>query len=68
MIKVTCLDGKFMMLNANLIESVEVVPETVITLTNGKKILVKETPAELVARVMRYYRGIFSGRRLYYSR
>lgn len=53
-----------MWVNANLIERIESVPETVITLTSGKKILLKETPEELVGRVMRFYRGIMSARGL----
>lgn len=43
MIDVTKLNGKEITINAELIESVEETPDTVITLTTGKKIIVKES-------------------------
>ena len=43
MIEVTRLKGKKMMINAELIETVEETPDTVITLTNGKKFVVSES-------------------------
>ncbi|MDK2820376.1 MAG: flagellar protein FlbD [Clostridia bacterium] len=54
MIKVTTLDNRQIYLNAELIERIENVPETVITLTSGKKILVHETAEEIVSRVIDY--------------
>ena len=39
-------------LNADLIETVEETPDTVITLTNGKKLIVSESMDEVVRRVM----------------
>ena len=55
MIKVTRLNGKEYILNAELIETVEETPDTVITLTNGKKIIVKESRQE-VANLVKLYR------------
>ena len=52
MIDVTKLDGKEITVNAELIEYIEEIPETVITLTTGKKIIVKES---------RQFRKIYSG-------
>ena len=43
MIDVTRLNGKELTINAELIESVEETPDTVIALTTGKKIIVKES-------------------------
>ncbi len=43
MIDVTRLNGKEITLNCDLIEIVEETPDTVITLTTGKKIIVKES-------------------------
>ena len=43
MIDVTKLNGKELTINAELIETVEETPDTVITLTTGKKIIVKES-------------------------
>jgi flagellar protein FlbD len=45
-------------LNADLIETVESVPDTVITLTTGRKLVVKESVAELVERVVAYKQRI----------
>lgn len=56
MIKVTTLDKREMILNAELIERIESVPETVITLTSGKKILVTQAPEEVMERVIAYRR------------
>ena len=47
MIDVTRLNGKILTINADLIESVEENPDTVISLINGKKIIVKEDRQEI---------------------
>jgi flagellar protein FlbD len=60
MIRVTrlkCNDD--FILNAELIETIEETPDTVITLTSGKKLIVEETMDEIVRRVMEYRRAIF---------
>ncbi len=43
MIEITKLNGDKIMINADLIEIVEETPDTVITLTTGRKIIVKES-------------------------
>ncbi|BCV20817.1 flagellar FlbD family protein [Moorella sp. Hama-1] len=58
MIKVTTLDKREMVLNAELIERIESVPETVITLTSGKKILVTQTAEEIMELVIAYRRRV----------
>ena len=61
MIKVTRLKAKDeFVLNAELIEMIEETPDTVVTLTNGKKLLVEESMEELVRKVMQYRRAIFN--------
>ena len=45
-------------LNAELIETVEATPDTVITLTNGKKLIVEETMDAVVRLVMDYRREL----------
>lgn len=45
--------------NAELIETIEETPDTVITLTSGKKLVVEEGMNEVVRRVMDYRRAIF---------
>lgn len=61
MIKVVGLDSKEYILNADHIEKLEQIPESVITLTNGKKYLVKESNDEIVRKVIEYKRKIYVG-------
>ncbi|MEW9093615.1 MAG: flagellar FlbD family protein [Clostridiaceae bacterium] len=60
MIEVTGLDNKKIILNADHIEKMESVPESVITLTNGRKYLVKESIEIIVEKVILYKRNIFT--------
>lgn len=60
LIEVTRLKGSKMTINAELIELVEETPDTVITLTNGKKYVVNETGSEIVDLVIQYKRKIFT--------
>lgn len=46
--------------NADLIELVEATPDTLITLTTGRKLLVREPAPEIVARVLRWRRETFA--------
>lgn len=48
-------------MNSDLIKFVESNPDTVITLVNGDKILVHETAAEVVERVIAFRRAVLSG-------
>ncbi|MGI6552522.1 MAG: flagellar FlbD family protein [Clostridia bacterium] len=54
MIKVSTLDNRKIAINADHIERVENVPETIITLTNGKKLMVRETMEEIIEAVIAY--------------
>lgn len=58
MIKVTRLNGSEMFINADLIETLEATPDTVVTLTTDDKWVIRETPEEVVARVVAYKRLI----------
>ena len=49
--------GEFV-LNAEIIETVEETPDTVITLLNGKKLIVEEPMDEIVRRVMKYRKAL----------
>ncbi|KAF2959845.1 flagellar FlbD family protein [Thermotoga sp. 38H-to] len=60
MIRLTKIDGRWFFLNADLIEAVEALPDTTITLINGKKYIVKESAEEVVQRVIEYKRKIFN--------
>jgi flagellar protein FlbD len=61
MIKLTRLDGREFVLNAEFIETFEATPETVITLIIEKKrVVVRESVDEVLHKVMAYKRAIFS--------
>ena len=55
MIMVTGLSGEKFYLNPGLIEVIEMVPDTLITMSNGRKHLVRE-PARMVAAGIEDYR------------
>jgi len=57
MITVTRFDRSELVLNADLIEFIETLPDTHITLVTGKRLLVRETADEIVARVLAYRRA-----------
>ncbi|MYL33149.1 hypothetical protein GLW08_01480 [Pontibacillus yanchengensis] len=58
MIALTKLNGDRFTLNAIYIEQVQRLPATTITLSNGKKVIVKETDAEVISQVKQFYRQI----------
>ena len=58
MIKLTLLNHEPLVLNSDLIEHMEVTPDTVITLTTGQKLMVQESADEVIARVIAFRRAI----------
>ncbi|EIJ79589.1 flagellar FlbD family protein [Bacillus methanolicus] len=58
MIKVTRLNGKPFLINAIYIETVESFPDTTITLTNGRKYVVKETEDRVLELVAKFYQSV----------
>ncbi len=64
MITLTRLSGTTFILNCDLIERVDRSGDTVVTLVDGKKYVVSETPAEVVGLVARYRSELYSGRPL----
>ncbi len=58
MITVTRLNGKPLVVNAELIRSVEENPDTTITLINGDHILVREKMPDIVAKTIDYGRHL----------
>ena len=54
MIEVTKLNGKKLIVNAELIETIEETPDTVISFVTGKKIIVKESRQEVKNLVILY--------------
>ncbi|MCK9479797.1 MAG: flagellar FlbD family protein [Firmicutes bacterium] len=60
MIKVTRLNNKEFYVNADLIEFVEKTPDTVISLTTGKKIIVEESVQTVIDKIIAFRRKIFT--------
>jgi flagellar protein FlbD len=58
LITLTRLNGKPFTLNAIYIEQIEAFPDTTITLTNGKKIVVRESVEDVVVLVKNFYKHI----------
>lgn len=54
MVKLVGMNNKEFILNADHIEKIEEVPETVITLINGKKYIVLETVEDVIEKVIIY--------------
>ncbi len=62
MIDVTRMNDTVFTINAELIEMVEETPDTVITLTTGKKFIVKESRQTIKNRVKSYKSDVFGGK------
>ena len=60
MIEITKLNGTKTLVNQDLIETVESTPDTVITLTTGKKIIANESRQEIDNLVKSYRKGIYA--------
>lgn len=56
MIELTRLNGSVFVLNADLIETIEATPDTVISLVTGKKYVVREKVAEVIDRIVEFRR------------
>ena len=54
MIKVTKINGRELVVNADLIEFIESTPDTLISLTTGRKIMVLEELDEVVRKAVGY--------------
>jgi len=54
LIRVTRLNGVSYWLNPHLIEEIEGKPDTTITLISGKKIVIMETPEEIIRSIIEY--------------
>jgi flagellar protein FlbD len=64
MISLTRLSGKEFVLNCDLIKCVEATPDTVISLTTGEKLMVRERVDEVVRATIGYRQLVVSGRQL----
>lgn len=68
MIKLTLYNDADIVVNADIIESVERTPDTLISLATGKKVMVKESVEDVIGKVIAYRRVISKNGRLFHSR
>jgi flagellar protein FlbD len=61
MIQLTRLNNARLALNCDLIKYVEAAPDTVITLLNGEKLVVRETTEQVIERVRDFRRSVLLG-------
>jgi len=61
MIQLTRLNNSPLIVNSDLIKFVEQSPDTVITLINGEKILVREAAEKVLERIVRFRRAVLEG-------
>lgn len=61
MIELTRLNGTPIVLNSDLIKTAESSPDTMLTLINGEKLIVREEIAEVTERVLAYRARLLAG-------
>ena len=61
MIHLTKINSEEIVLNSDLIEMIESVPDTMIVLVSGDRVFVQECPEEVVSRVVDFRRRILNG-------
>ena len=61
MVEVKSLSGEEFIINSNLIEKIEFIPETKVTLTTGKYFLIKDTKIEIIEKIIKYNQKIYRG-------
>ena len=61
MIFLSSLSGSGFYLNDDMIVRIEVLADTMITMTDGKTVRVKESPEEIIDRMVAYRRRIYQG-------
>ncbi len=59
MIALIRLNGQPLMVNCDLIESIESTPDTVVTLTSGNKLIVRDSMEQLQAKIVEFKRKIY---------
>ena len=60
-IRLTRLNGQGLAVNSDLIKFIENAPDTVLTLTSGEKIIVRETTDQVVERIIAFRRAVLAG-------
>ena len=58
MIEVMRLDGKKYWVNPHMIESMEETPDLTLRMLSGKKLIIRNSPAELIEKIISYRRNL----------
>ena len=61
MIQLTRLNNQILTVNSDLIKFIEQSPDTLITLVTGEKIVVRESPKEVLAQLIEFRRSVVQG-------
>lgn len=61
MIELTQLNGSTLIVNCDLIETIESIPETKVSLTTGKYVLVAENREQIIDKVVDFRRRVLEG-------
>jgi flagellar protein FlbD len=56
MVKLTRLNNTILIVNADMIEFLETTPDTIVTLTTGRKVVVQESVDDVIDKVVAYKR------------
>ena len=58
MVRVTRLDGREVVVNAEMIRFIEATPDTIVSLSSGEKIIIRESVDEVIRRCIDYGRAL----------
>jgi len=58
MIELSLINDTRIVLNSDLIEFIEATPDTVISLSNGKKLIVRESVSEVIGKIVEFRRRL----------
>jgi flagellar protein FlbD len=61
MIQLTRLNGQLLAVNSDLIKFVERSPDTMLTLVNGEKVIVRESMEQVISRIVEFRRILLAG-------
>jgi flagellar protein FlbD len=67
MIQLTRLNGQPLIINSDMIKLIENAPDTVISLVNGEKFVVRERGDQVLERIVQFRRRVLDGLRLNFS-
>lgn len=60
MIRLHSINNRELVVNAELIETIEARPDTILSMSGGNKIVVKEKPDEVIKKVIEYKKILYS--------